>query len=119
MNVNDLYNMQASLNRVVAIELEPKVSYRISKILKKVVAELKDAEDERQKLFKQFALPDDEGKKRVPEDKIEAFTAAWQVILDEEVELGIQKCPISLLEGIKLTAREMMDLEPIIDTEDL
>ena len=115
MKLLTLFNMQTSLNRVVALELEPKTSYRVSKILRKVIAELKTLEDERQKLIKKYAVADDKGIKKVPDDKMEEFNKDWASLLEMEVKMDIELIPLDMLEGVKLSAKEMMDLDEIID----
>ena len=119
MKLLTLFNMQTSLNRVVALELEPKTSYRVSKILRKVIAELKTVEDERQKLIKKYAVADDKGIKKVPDDKMEEFNKDWASLLEMEVKMDIELIPLDMLEGVKLSAKEMMDLDEIIDLTSL
>lgn len=119
IKLEKLFNMQTSLNRITNLELEPKISYRLSKILKKVIAELKDLEEQRQKLLTKYAVEtfDDKGEKtgkKVPDDKLEVFTAEWMVLLQEEVELeGVAK--VAWSDSVKLTAKEVMDLEDILE----
>lgn len=114
IKLDKLVSMQQSLNRITSLELPPKVSYRLSKTLKKVLSELKDLEVERKKLFNKYAQPDEKGVPKVPEDKIETFSAEWATLLQEEVELeGIAK--VTLPDDVKISAREAMDLEDLLE----
>ena len=73
LSLEKLLNMQQGVSRIAGLELEPKLSYRIAKILKKLVSELKIVEKERQKLIEKYGEKDEKGLKRVTEDNMESF----------------------------------------------
>ena len=118
LKLETIWTMQQSLNRVAGMQLETKISYRIAKIVKKMTAELKTVEEQRLKLIDKYAVADEKGAKQVPPDKIEEFGKEWTTLLQEEVELeGIVK--VKLPNDVKLTPKEVMDLEEILELEEV
>lgn len=124
LKLDTIWNMQQSLAKLADREISDfKASYRIAKILKKFTNELKTVEETRQKIVAKYAQPvlDSEGKetgsKRVPETKLEEFGKEWSAVLSEEVEIeGIVK--VELPDDIKLTPREIADLEEILEIKE-
>ena len=105
------------LKRLLQVEMEFKLMYRLNKITKKVIREMEEQEELRVKLIKKYGFINDKNQYEVAKDKVEEFTKEWVSILNDEIELDIQKIPYELLEksNIKVSAAEMCYLELFID----
>ena len=116
ITLEKLFTMQQSLSRIMNIPLEAKLSYRLSKILKKIIAELNDLESERQKLVSKFGEKDEKGNVKVKGENLTKFSDVWKSLLSEEVELDIPKVPFEMIEKIQISSKELLDLEDLIES---
>lgn len=114
LKVERLFNIQNTIGRIMNMELPAKLSYRFSKIFKKIIFELKVVEEERKKLILKFGAKDDKGNTKVEANNLEAFNQEFAQILSEETDLEIVKIPWELIKGLNITPKELMDLEEII-----
>ena len=113
------------LVQILGNPIDPKLSYRISKIARKLSDELRLIEEARVKLVNEKygeEQKDVEGKvlpggKRVSEENMDAFVKEWEVFLDTETELEIQKIPFACLEtksGITCPKCSTVIREPLL-----
>ena len=122
LKLEAIWNMQQSLARIAGLELMPKESYRIAKALKKLSKEAQDINEQRLKIVDKFAKEtyNKEGEKQgkqVPAEKLEEFSKEWDAFLQDEVEIeGLAK--VKLPDGVKVTPKEVMDLEDILEIEE-
>ena len=115
IELGKLFGMQAALNTLVGMPLEAKTSYRVSRMLKKIISELKDLDAERIKLVNKYGEKDDKGNTQVKPENIEKFNKDWAALLEMETELDSPKIPFSMIETLKISARDMLALEDIIE----
>lgn len=100
---------------------DPKLSYALSKIAKKLNSEIEEIDLERSKLVSKYTKKDEEGKPitntilnpqtRQPFTQIEltdmeAFNKDFQKLLEAETEFDIWQIPFKVLEIVKITPNE-------------
>ena len=93
---------------------EPKGAYWFNRLVKKLRLAQEDYSDTREKLIKKYGEEDKDGKTKVAEVHIPAFSTAMGELLEEEFEIeGIK--PIKFPEGLKLSPIEMGLMEEVVD----
>jgi predicted Abi (CAAX) family protease len=107
-------NAEAVLNKLLTSPLPVKVSYRLSKIIKKLNEELTQFESSRQKLFEIYGVPNGQGEIVVDEQNRTQFMKELNQLLAESVQLDDIKIPLDDIEDIKFSAVEIAQLEPWI-----
>ena len=111
-------NSVAELSKCV---LPVKISYRLGKFLKKIAVELKELEEARIGLVNKFGTEDPETKSvSVADDKIEEFVTEYNILLNEEIDLGYDKLDLSgdvLGAEVKLSTQDVLNLEFLCDFE--
>lgn len=112
--LGELYNVTRGLNELMAIKMPAKAAYRVAKIVRVVNPELTEIEKQRVELVKKHGVADDKGNINVPEDKLPVFTAEFQELLGQEVELDIQPVTEDLLEGVTIAPNLLMALSKFI-----
>ena len=113
MTLQEIKDAEKALLKVITAPLKAKVAYRISKIAKKFLSEVKDIEAQRIKLVDKYGEKTKTGT-TVPADKMKVFSDELAELLKEEVNLDIQQIPFDLLEAVPLTAMDFVLLEKII-----
>jgi hypothetical protein len=125
LKASDLLNFQTAFELVMQEKLDFKLSYRLSKIMRKIEPTLKALEETRLKLIEKYGERDKEGKlKQVPTPQgtmrtilKDGFQKDWQELLDQEENVEFEKIPLSLLEAEKdkLTTQVLYLLMPFIE----
>lgn len=118
--------MEQSLSKLVDKELNIKVAYRLSKILKVVGEELSELEKARQKLVKKYSddtktdkdSETNQQELKVSKENEQKFFKEYSQLLEEEVEFDIKPVSIEELEGVSLTPRDISFLSDIIICDD-
>jgi hypothetical protein len=118
----DLLNSIPTLKKLSQEQLPIKISYVISKNIKNIEEELVVYEEERQKLLKQYAELDKEGKPKVndkghyvikPENQLE-FNKGVLELLGIETDVNISKIDLNALEGLKISPLELTSINFMI-----
>ncbi|KKN52725.1 hypothetical protein LCGC14_0609620 [marine sediment metagenome] len=118
--LKDLVNSDASLQSLFTCrELSVKISYRLSKLIRKITTELQDFYEARTKLFNQYGETDEEGRITIPSKNVGVFQEEIDSILDEEIELQFIKVSLSDIPDGVLHALDYFNLEWLIDESDL
>jgi hypothetical protein len=118
--LKELREAQGSLVKVLGVDLEFKLSYRLRRIADKVMSEMKQFEKFRNEMVEKYGEKDKvSGQTTVKKDKMEFFNKEIEKVLEEEVDLGIQLIPFDLIEksGIKLSAIDQVLLERFMTEE--
>ena len=113
LKLGDVRNSLDSLKKLLGTDLPVKVSYKLSKIVKKVNSEIKELEDKRIELIKQYGELKDEKIEVKPENLV-LFMSELQTLLDLEIDLDIQPIKLDELGDIKFSAVDLADLEKFI-----
>jgi hypothetical protein len=98
-----------------------KLSYSLSKMAKKINAEIKEINEVRKKLLDKYAVK--EGKRvKVEGNNIvlknpEAFEKDWLELMDTETEIDVWEIPFEAVEQAKLTPNEISRVEDFLGKE--
>jgi hypothetical protein len=98
-------------------DLPVKTAYRLGKLLKSVLAELKESEEIKSKLIEKYGEKEKSGYSKVKEENLKAYNDEWKEMLKEEIELSFIKVPLSDIPQGSLTSADIMYLEEFF-TED-
>jgi len=101
-------------------EMPAKVAYRVSKWVKKLVAENAELQEQRNKLIEKYGekitQPDGQEVTKVKPENIAAYTGEMKTLLAEEVELdGVVPVKFADIENLNLSPAVLADLEFMIE----
>ena len=111
---------ESALNKIVTVNLPARVAYRINKLIKQIAPDLKTFNEERTKLFQKFGKSSDSDPNMmvIMEEHMSEFTAEFNALISEPVELSMVQIRLSDLTEVNLTPLEMSSLEPFILDDD-
>jgi len=120
--LKDIKDAEKVLSQILMAQIEFKLSYRISKITKKLVANIEKIEDHRLSLVTKFGTKEKDkdgketGRLSVPPEKYEEFNKEFLEFLNGESDIDAQAIPYELLEnsGIKISPADMTVLSKFI-----
>lgn len=122
IKLGKLVQVKNSLVKLVNADLPVREAYNLSKTLKRIEEELKTADEIRISLIKkigQEVMKDDKptGETRIlPEDQ-ERFFTEYNQLLDVEVDIPACKINLNQLNGAKLSAVDIVNLDFILEGE--
>lgn len=114
--LSELRVISPSIARLTSKELPLKLSYRLSRFLRKVTDELSIVEQERIRLVEKMGV-ESEGKIIIPAEKSEEFKKVFGTLLAEEIDIDIAPVSLGELGDIQLSPQDLMNLEKIIIVE--
>lgn len=112
----DIKNSEETLNKLMNQDLPFKYARKLQKNLKRINDELMFFEGKRKELLEKYGEISD-NILRVKEENKEKYLEEYKEMLNTEIELDIEKIPISFLENsnIKLSPYDINNLEFILD----
>lgn len=126
VKISNLLNSTEVLQKLSKTQLKAKTAWQVSKVLKLAEEEMQTFNDTRMEVLKKYAEKDENGElitdennncKIIPE-KISEFNDELTELLDNEIELNVNKINIDDLGDIDFTPAEMNALEAFIDFEE-
>lgn len=120
-SVGKILEASQALREVNNMDMPIAAALKWNKNVKEIDEVLKVFNERREKMFNEFAEevePDEDGKspgKRVPEERMEEFSKAVEEIIQEEVELNIQKMDIASFGNVTVKPAVLGQLEWILD----
>jgi len=117
LKLMQIQNAMPALQKVLNAELPVKVAFRLSRLAKAVGDVAKDIEQQRANLVKKYGEEVEGGRPgdyRVLDENISQFQQEFGELLQEDVRLDTEPVKLEALEGVKLTAIDMVALEPFI-----
>ena len=121
----DLLNAKEVFFKITNTPMPFKISYRLKKIIEKVIRELRCFEDARVELVKKYCEKDDKGEPVTKEnggasftsENIARFNMEYSELIKTEADIEFSKIPLEILESadIKISAGELIALEKFID----
>lgn len=114
VKAREIWNVRTIFFKIMNTPQEAKLAYRIAKIMRKLDAELKTLDEQRNNLIKKYG----EQKNRqmiVPEPKMPEFLAEFEKVLSDETEFDIQKIPVNLIDNIQITPADLLAIENYIE----
>lgn len=115
LTIGELREAQGALVKILTTEQPFKLAYRLKKIARILEAELKEMEEVRIEKVKKYGKVLPRGGFQVTEGNSEIFNKEMKEINDTKINLDIQPIPLDLLEGIKLSPQEVVQLEKFIE----
>lgn len=115
--LNQIYAAQPAIEKIVKMDIPVVEAFKWGKLIKAINEELSQFENCRKNLVNKYADKDEEGKYSLPEENKEAFNDEIRKLLDVEVELNTEPLDLTKLGDIKISAVEVMSLEPFIFQE--
>jgi hypothetical protein len=122
MILKDIKDAEQSLSSILTTKIDFKLAYRLDKITKKIVGEIKTIEEFRLKLVDKFGVKEKDkdgketGRLSVPPEKYDEFNKEFMEFLGKESTTEFEPIPYELLEnsGIRLSAADLVNLEKFI-----
>jgi len=137
IQVKDIQSVFAGINEAAEIGLPAKLNYWLARTAKQLGIEMQTLQESRQKLLEEHAKKDDEGKPVILVDKDDegkdkpetqrydlvdeaAFTAAFESILEEEIEITMDALKPELFDeleekGILMPVKVTYKLLPLFE----
>lgn len=120
IKVGDLYNLSLGLNDLSSKELPIALAFKIQRAQKVVSEELIASDKVRQKLIEKYKEKElDNGDVQIKKDKLAEFNAKINELMEQEIELNIDKININDLEKAvkKVKPQTLMQLETILKAD--
>jgi len=119
---NQLQNSTIALSKLSQKELPIKISFLLAKNISHINAELKIYNDERQKLVEKYSIKDKNDKPIIENNQIKLqpklindWNKDMSELLSIENEVNIKQFSIDNLEGISISASEIMAIKFMIE----
>ena len=114
MELKELVNAKDGLSKLVKQDLNITLAFKLSKDLKKIEEELKIFEEKRMGLFKKYG-EEKEGQMQVSKSNFEPFLKELEELLSVKVNIEFNKLKMSQIEGVKLSAVDLLALSSFIE----
>ena len=107
-----LKNLDQALHNFSKTVLPITVSYRVSKLLKQVVAELQQLEESRQKLVKTYGTHNEEKDQIevVGKEQLEGFVKDYNSLMEVEVELNFKPLELKEIPDVTISPSDLLAL---------
>jgi hypothetical protein len=96
--------------------MSARVTFKLARINRQLVAEQGVYEQQRRELVKQYGEADDDGNWKVTDENLEQFNKEHRELLDTEVKLEIEPVPVSEFDR-PVSLQVMAMLLPIVEDE--
>lgn len=111
----EVQRAQKAFQKIMNAELPARVAFRLSRMGKVIDGVYMEIEAQRANLVKKYGTPTDDGI-TVDKENINTFQDEFgELLAKESVDLDIEPLKLELLESLKLSAIDMMALEPFIE----
>lgn len=114
----DIVNSSNGLSNILKKELPIKAAYWLSRLMSKLDSEIKQFNLNRDNLIKKYGKETEHGEIRVdPDDKVnfEKFQKEFNDLVDIEIEVDINKIPLSLFGDVNVSAMELFFLDKFVE----
>ena len=119
LTLKDIKDAESALTRILMSPIEFKLAYRLNKITKKFITEIKRIEEKRVELVETKYGVKKEGTTgfSVPSEKMDDFVKEFTEYLEQESDINIQPIPYEIIDksGIKISMNDMTTLEKFIE----
>lgn len=99
--LKELKDIQDSLARILDARLPARVGYRMTKFSKRVIEELQDMINARDKIIKKLGERKEDGNWKVKPENLAKFQDELEELWKEEIELPFMKIKISEIENVR------------------
>jgi hypothetical protein len=117
--LGELIQASRVVNKFFNKQMEFKLSYRLTKLAKKIASEISDFDTAKNKLILKYGTKDDKGNVSVSQEKMDEFSKELEPVLAEEIDLDVALIPFDLIEKskIEISANELIMIEKFIEPE--
>ena len=112
VSLGDLKQAEQGLVDLVDMNLTPKSSITVARIVKMIGVELALLEDQRQKLVREIGT-ETKGDYRVPEERMQEFHKKIQEMLEVEIDLNVEPITEAMLGNIQIKPKTILSLGPL------
>jgi len=114
LTLKEIWISRVSLIELVNQKMEAKGKYWVAKQAKKIFSEIENIDERRVELMQKYGKKDKKGTS-IPEDKLEKFNDEFNKLLDEEIDLDIDKVKYEYIEKLELKPATIVDLFYLIN----
>ena len=109
VKLSEVVGSVEALKNILALKLPIKVSYRISKLVSnQVEGELKEYNEQRNKLVKEFGTENEDGSTSVKEDRLKEFSEELQKLLDVDVKFDFEPIKLEEIENVDIAPKDLI-----------
>lgn len=112
-----LLECEAGLAKLMRATFKPSIGLKIHRMVKQLELELTLVKEKRMEIFKKFGEEIEGGNLAIPKEKVEAANAELEDLLNTELEIEVQKHPLSMIDHVELTPREVDPMVGFLFTE--
>lgn len=105
-------NFSEAFAKLVQLELSAKDAYSVGKIYRIIAPEAKSCEEKLLGIYKKYGKPEGENWRIEDPEKLKAAEVELKGLLETEIDVPVY--PVTLPEGISITARDLILLEPLL-----
>lgn len=106
-----------ALRKLSDADLSIKPLYWVNKLISAVEVESKLFDQKKEKIIEKYCIDLGEGKRKIPDDKLEAANAELADALDLDCEVEYKRVIIPLTETIKLSNNDLCALDGFVEIE--
>lgn len=123
INLNELLNSAGTLKILSTKSLKGKTAYKVARILREAEKELTLFNETRMNLIKKYGetkedgelVTNENGDCTIKEEHIAAFNNEINDLLNNKIEINVDKIKINELEELNFTPTEIINLEAFIE----
>ncbi len=116
LKVHQVMSAHKALSELTRSDLPVYVAFRLSRFLENTIPDLERAEKQRIKLAEQAgAKKSEEGIHQIPTEKQEWFIEELNKLLNEEIEVDVEKLPLSSLTNVNCKITDVIGLSILFD----
>lgn len=125
--LKELIDARQSFDKILGVEIDVKLAYRIRRISNKIISEMKLYNEQKGELLQKYSEKNKDGELvissqvgnniqyKLKSAKIKEFDDKVKELLDIEIDLGVELIPWECLEGLKISGYDMGILEEFIE----
>lgn len=116
LKIHQIMAVHKALSELTRSDLPVHVAFRLARFLEKTGPDLEQAEKQRVRLAEQSgATKNEEGVHQIPAEKQQWFVDELNKLLNEEVEVDVEKIPLSTLANVNCKITDVIGLSILFD----
>jgi hypothetical protein len=112
IKLGQIQKAQGAMSKLINMFMPIKVAFKVSRLAKAVNELLTTVEEQRKKLVEKLGKQQEDGSFTVTPNNVATFQEEFSSLLDETVELEWEPMSFGDLGDIKLSAVDVLNLEP-------
>lgn len=116
LKIHQIIAAHKALSELTRSDLPIHVAFRLGRFLEKTIPDLEQVEKQRIKLAEQCgAMKNEEGVHQIPAEKQQWFIEELNKLLNEDIEVDVEKIPLSSLVNINCKITDVIGLSILFD----